>query len=196
MYVARTRKHVALLFDRFTGATSAADAALELALAPPLQVRDDGEPAHALVAIGIQEGAVIPERDAAVGSAVGAKHESMRKQPGASVDRPFAADGIEPQRGYAMKHRLARLQVVQMRRRDAAHPDAGGMRIVEAGAETGMCFQLGAIGQIDHVRGDIVDRGLAVIERAGAKRSDVLAGRTKRGRAVEVGGGIGAVSYT
>ena len=54
-----------------------------------------------------------------------------------------------------------------------------------------MRFQLGAVGQIDHVRGDIVDGGLLVVERAGADGGDVLVGRTDRGRRAKIGRGIG-----
>ena len=78
-----------------------------------------------------------------------------------------------------------------MRRRHAAHPDVGGARVVEAGAEAGMRFELGAVGQVNHVRGDVVDGGLAIIQRAGAERGDVGAGGSQRARAAGVSRRIG-----
>src|SRR5581483_12445736 len=45
-----------------------------------LHPRDHGELADALVAIGVEKGVVVAERDAAIGSAAGAKHERMRQQ--------------------------------------------------------------------------------------------------------------------
>ena len=107
-----------------------------------------------LIAVGVQERVVIPERDAAVGIAVGAEHVGVRQQAAAAEDRLLAADRFQPQRRHAVKQRLARLEFVDMRRRGAAHPDLDEARIVELGAEARMRFQLAAVGQVDRVRGD------------------------------------------
>src|ERR1700735_3407687 len=120
---------------------------------------DNGQTPDAVVAIGVQECVVIPERYAAVGLTPGSEHEGMREQTCASVDGLFAANGIQSQRLHAVKQRLARRQLVKMRRRHAPHSDLRGAWIVKAGAETGMRFQLAAIGQVNHVRGDVVDGG-------------------------------------
>src|SRR5258708_14590372 len=67
------------------------------------------EPLDALIAVGVEEGVVIPERDAAVGIAVGSEHEAVREQAAAAIDRVLAADRGQPQRRHAVKQRLARL---------------------------------------------------------------------------------------
>src|ERR1700761_4417941 len=43
-------------------------------------MRPHAQPSHALVAVGIEEGVVVAERDAAVGVAVRAQHIGVRKQ--------------------------------------------------------------------------------------------------------------------
>src|SRR5258708_37624538 len=95
----------------------------------------NGQPLDPLIPVGIQKRIVVLERNAAVGIAVRAEHVGMREQTGASEDRVLAADRGQPQRRYPVKQRLARRQLVNMRRRRAEHSDADVTRIVELAAE-------------------------------------------------------------
>src|SRR5712664_727286 len=100
-----------------------------------VQPRYYGQALDLAVLVGVQERVVVLERNAAVGIAVRAEHVGMREQPGPSEDCIVAADRREPQGRHAMKQRLARLQVIDMRRRRSCHFDVDEFGIVEFGAE-------------------------------------------------------------
>src|SRR5215472_18514280 len=113
-------------------------ALLRPALAVSADPCDHSELPDAHAAIGIEEGAVVAERDAAVGSAAGAEHVGVSEQATAAVNRVLAADRVEPERRHAVEQRLPRRQFVDVWRRHAAHADARGMGIVLIGAQAGM----------------------------------------------------------
>src|ERR1700759_4009675 len=58
--------------------------------------RQNRELADAMVAVGVEEGVVIAERDAAIGIAIRAEHVGVREQAFAAEDRLFAADRGQP----------------------------------------------------------------------------------------------------
>ena len=123
-----------------------------------------------VVLVGHSAGAQLVQRYAAVGLTPGSEHEGMREQARPPVDGLLAANRVQPQRRHAVKQRFARGEVIEMRRRYAPHPDARRMRIVERRAEAGMRFQLGAVGQINRVRGDVVDGGGLIVARRIARQ--------------------------
>src|SRR5258708_12890175 len=75
-----------------------------------------GEALDALVAVGIEEGVVVLERNAAVGIAVRTQHVSMREQAPASEDRVLATAGGQPHPRHPVKQRLARRHLIDIRR--------------------------------------------------------------------------------
>src|SRR5438445_9291711 len=92
------------------------------ALPASIELADDGKAPDALVLVGIEEGVIIPERHAAVGLTGAAEHVGMREQAVAAKNLVLAADRIEPQRRHAVEQRLARREIVDVRRRHALHP--------------------------------------------------------------------------
>src|SRR5690348_6292652 len=151
--------------------------------------RDNGELLDALISVGVKERVIILEGNAAVGIPVGAKHIAVSKQTGTAVDRLLPTDRRQPQCWNTVEQGLARLQLVNVRRRDAAHPDVGGTRIIKLRTEARMCFELAAIGKIDRVRGDVVDRRRAIIGGRSAERG--VSGRRNAPSRAHVGGSVG-----
>src|SRR3954451_2849096 len=100
-----------------------------------IELGDHREPADALVLVGVEERVIVLEGYAAVGLAGAAEHEGVREQAVAAENLLFAADRIEPQRRHAVEQRLARLQIVDVRRCHALHPHMRVARIVHLRAE-------------------------------------------------------------
>src|SRR5262249_33329622 len=84
---------------------------------------------------------------------------------------PAAVDGIETDGANAMKQSLAQSEIVHVRWRCSPHPQLHVARTVHVGAEAGMGLEAAAARQVDHTRGDVVDRGAAVV----LKRRTLLA---------------------
>jgi hypothetical protein len=111
---------------------------------------------------GVQEGGVVAEGHATIRLAVGTEHVRMCKHAIATkhlavVDRN-KANGTD-----TMKTPLAHREVIDLRRRcppPTLHVDIAG--IVHIAAEAGMPFQPVSVGQVDRMRGDIIDRSMAV----------------------------------
>jgi hypothetical protein len=142
---------------------------------------DDDELTHLAAQEGLQEGVVVAERDAAVRIAAGPKHIGVGEQAGAAEDRARAADRVKADGAHAVEQRFAHAQIVDMRRRHAAHAQVGVIRIVAHGAEAGMRLEPRAVGHMHELGGDVVDRPAA----AGAWR-----GRIRRGGARRDGAGV------
>ena len=78
--------------------------------------------------------------------------------------------GMQAQRLDAVEQRLARHEIVDVRRRRAVHPHVHVARIVHLRAEPGMRLELGAVRQVNGARRDVVDRGQPVVRRQLAGR--------------------------
>src|SRR5262249_21219611 len=113
---------------------------------------------------GIQELGIIAEGHAAVRLAVRTQHVGVGEDAGTAV-HPAAVDRVEADGANAMKHSLAQSESVEIWRRCPMHPHVHLARIIHEAAEPGMGLEAAAVRQVHGTRGDVVDRGAAVILR-------------------------------
>ena len=142
------------------------DCARELSGVEPagraVQPLDHGEPGDFTPEVSVEELVVVVEGHAAVRLAVGAQHVGVGENAGAAV-HPAVVDRVEADGANAVKQPLAQGERIDVRRRRALHPHVHVAGIVHHGAEAGMGLEPPATRQVDGTRGDVVDRGAAVV---------------------------------
>ena len=111
-----------------------------------------------------QERIVVAEGHASIGLAVGTEHvcvgeDSIPTKHFAFIDR------VKADRTNAVKRLLAQSEVIYVWRRRAPALGVDVTGVVHQVAEAGMSFQPTPIGHVHRVRGNIIDRGVAVRER-------------------------------
>src|SRR6516162_3700267 len=85
----------------------------------------------------------------------------MRQYPGATK-HVAVADRGKTNRAHAMKELLAHRQHIDVRRRWSSSLCAYVANIVHVAAKAGMRFQPPSVGQVDHMRANIIDRRMGV----------------------------------
>src|SRR6266566_2618418 len=127
-----------------------------------LQTRHHGKSLDLLIQIGLQEGVIVPEGHAAIRIAIWPKQKAVSEQAGAAKDFPLIL-GDQPQRTYPVEELFPKFKIVDIGRSDAAHSFIGVTRVIEQGAEAGMCFELRAVWHVNRVCGNIIDGSPLVI---------------------------------
>src|SRR5262249_1838592 len=135
-----------------------------------VEMLDHGEARDFASQVRVEEFGIVAERHASIRLAVRAQHVGMGEDARTTV-HPAAIDRVEPDGANAMKQSLAQREIVDIRRRRSPHPQIDMARIVDVGAEAGMSLEPPAVRQVYDTRGDVVDRGTAVV----LDRCDLLA---------------------